>query len=213
MSLLSINSLNLSRGERSILKGLSVTVEPRDRILIRGENGSGKTSLLKAVLGLLPAQEGSILLKGQEVGSRTWQAVRSSVAWVPQEGVLHRFPVAAEEVVAVGLAGTRLPGRQRKERIRAAMATAGASHLEGRCFHRLSGGERQRISIARCLAQGADLLLLDEPAAALDAESRDRLVSLIENLDSVAVIIVTHEDALFTDSRWQRRLLEGGVLC
>ena len=127
--------------------------------------------------------------------------------------MLHRFPVAAHEVVAVGLAGLRLKPRERDERVRAALEAAGASHLHERCYHRLSGGEKQRISIARCLAQGAELLLLDEPAAALDAESRGRLIALIESLEDKAVVAVTHEDGLFPESRWNHRILTGGRLC
>ncbi len=213
MNLLSVNNINLSRGERTVLSGLSLWAEPEDRIVVQGENGSGKTTLLKAILGLLPLQSGEISLAGCTVGSRSWLPLRNKVAWVPQDGLLHRFPVAAEEVVAVGLAGHRMKRRERQKQIAEAMERSGASHLEGRCYHRLSGGERQRISIARCLAQRAELLLLDEPAAALDAESRDRLVTLIERLDGVAVIVVTHEDALFNDNEWQHRLLEGGKLC
>lgn len=213
MSLLSINNISLSRGRRKVLNNLSLSVNPGDRIIVRGENGSGKTSLLQSILGLLPPDSGSILLKDREVGTRPWLRIRSKTAWIPQEGVLHRFPIAADEVVAVGLAGQRFSRKETAERVRNAMESAGASHLEGRCFHRLSGGERQRISLARTLAQGAELLLLDEPAAALDAESRKRLVSLIESLESIAVITVTHEDSLFSTDIWTHKVLEGGRLC
>ena len=190
-----------------------MTVGAGDRIVIRGDNGCGKTTLLKAVLGLLPVESGTIRLKDRLVGSRGWNAIRSRVAWVPQDGVLHRFPVAAEEVVAVGLAGSRLSRRQIRSRVEAAMESAGATHLSGRCFHRLSGGERQRLSIARCLAQGAELLLLDEPATALDAESRVRLMALINGLTDIAMVAVTHEDELFPAADWRHLRLEGGRLC
>ena len=213
MNLMTIDSVHLSRGSRKVLENLSMTVGAGDRIVIRGDNGSGKTSLLKAVLGLLSLDSGAIRLKNQVVGSRGWSAIRSSVAWVPQDGVLHRFPVAAEEAVAVGLAGSRLSRRQRHSRVKDAMESAGAAHLAGRCFHRLSGGERQRLSIARCLAQGAELLLLDEPATALDADSRVRLMDLINGLPDIAMIAVTHEDDLFPSASWRHLRLEGGRLC
>lgn len=213
--MLNLEKATLHRGGRPVLRDVSMKVGTGDRIVIQGDNGSGKTTLLKAILGLLPLSSGTIQLQNRLVGSRDWKAIRHSAAWVPQEGVLHRFPVAAHEVVAVGLAGRILSRRERTLRIEEALKQAGALHLANRCFHRLSGGERQRISIARCLAQGADLLLLDEPSAALDAESRERLVGLTEELAERGrtFIVVTHDKELFSKDRWTEYHLEGGKIC
>jgi ABC-type Mn2+/Zn2+ transport system ATPase subunit len=210
-----LKSVKLTLGGRTVLNGVCLQVNPGDRVVIRGENGSGKTSLFKAVLGLLPISAGSITLGGREVLAREWRTIRSRVAWVPQEGVLHRFPVTGREVVAIGLAARRLGRREAQHRIEGALEATGASHLADRCFHRLSGGERQRISIARCLAQDAAILLLDEPASALDTESRARLVDLTENLvgPQRSLVVVTHEDGLFSPDKWRHLNLEGGVLC
>jgi ABC-type Mn2+/Zn2+ transport system ATPase subunit len=214
-NILKIENVTLHRGGRPVLQDISLHINSGDRIVIRGDNGSGKTTLLKAILGLLPLISGTILLKGNLVGSREWKPTRQSAAWVPQEGVLHRFPVSAREVAEVGLAGCNMSRRDRLLRVEKALEQAGAGHLSGRCFHRLSGGERQRISIARCLAQEADLLLLDEPSAALDAESRERLVKLTDSLadSGITLIIVTHENQLFSRGPWKEFRLEGGNLC
>lgn len=213
--ILNLEKVTLHRGGRHILQDVSLKVSTGDRIVIQGDNGSGKTTLLKAILGLLPVSSGIIRLQNTVVGSGDWKAIRRSTAWVPQEGVLHRFPVAAREVAAVGLAGRIMSRGERTTRIDEALKQAGAAHLANRCFHRLSGGERQRISIARCLAQGADLLLLDEPFAALDAESRSRLVSLTEELADKGrtFIVVTHDKELFSRDRWTEYRLEGGQIC
>lgn len=213
--ILSLEDVSLHRGGHLVLQGINLIVNIGDRIVIQGDNGSGKTSLLKAILGLLPVSSGFIRLKDSVVGSGEWKTLRKSAAWVPQEGVLHRFPVAAREVVATGLAGRIMSRRERAETIVNAMEQAGAAHLSERCFHRLSGGERQRISIARCLAQGADILLLDEPSAALDTGSRDRLVNLTEQLadSGRTLIIVTHEQELFDRGGWKTYRLKGGRLC
>ena len=213
MQILSVNDVSLVRGGRRILENCSLEVADGERILIQGDNGSGKTSLLRAILGLLPVEKGQILLNGNPVGSRSWRKNRHKLAWIPQEGVLHRFPIAVEEVVSIGLAGTGIRGADLKDRIAWAMNAAGARHLEGRCFHRLSGGERQRVSIARCLAQSAELMVLDEPASALDSASRDRLVCLIESLKGISVVAVTHEASLFSAGSWRRLLLNEGRLC
>lgn len=214
-NILNLEKVTIHRGGRQILQDVSLDVSPGDRIVIQGDNGSGKTTLLKAILGLLPLNSGTIRLQDNLVGSGDWKAIRNCTAWVPQEGVLHRFPVAAREVAAVGLAGRIMSRRERSTRIEEALKQAGALHLADRCFHRLSGGERQRISIARCLAQGADLLLLDEPSAALDAESRNRLVGLTEELadKGKTFVIVTHDKELFSRDQWTEYRLEGGQIC
>lgn len=213
-NVLNVEHVTLTRGMNTVLKKLSLTVAPGERVVIRGANGTGKTSLLQACLGLLPLDSGRIELHGREVGSPAWRGVRRTVAWVPQEGVAHRFPISTREVVAVGLAKRRMNRRQQSEAIEKALHAFGADHLADRCFHRLSGGERQRVSFARCLAQNAELLLLDEPAASLDRESRGRLVELAETLaeSGRAVIAVTHEENLFPRERWKQYRLEGGVI-
>ena len=149
------------------------------------------------------------------MGSGEWRNIRNTVAWVPQQGVPHRFPVSAWEVVTVGISGRKIPRREHGDVIHRALESVGAGELAERCFHRLSGGERQRVSIARCLAQGAEILLLDEPASALDAGSRERLVSLTDRLSETgrAVVVATHEKELFPPERWKQFRLESGRLC
>ncbi len=213
--MLKLDNITVLRGDRTVLRGVSLQAEAGDRFVIRGDNGSGKTSLLKAVLGLLPIHSGTIRMDGRIVGSREWKSIRRLAAWVPQEGVLHRFPVSAREVTAVGLSGRRVNRRKRNFLIEEALEMADAVHLADRCYHRLSGGERQRISIARCLAQGAEILLLDEPASALDRESRIRLVKLTEDLSDSGktILAVTHDENLFSRNRWKDFHLEEGRLC
>ena len=214
-NILILEKVTLHRGSRPVLQDISLEVKAGDRLVIRGANGSGKTTLLKAILGLLPHSSGTIRLHGHEVGSRSWKSIRQTAAWVPQEGVLHRFPVAAREVVAVGLSGRIMSRRERSAELDRALEQAGASHLADRCFHRLSGGEQQRISIARCLAQGADLLLMDEPSAALDTASRDRLTGLTDELADTGCtfLVVTHEEGLFSPDQWRYYHLDEGRLC
>lgn len=172
--------------------------------MICGGNGCGKTTLLKAVAGLLPHRTGEILYRGKTMG------------WVPQEGVVNRFPIASREVVTIGTASQRLSPKARKERVEEMMELTGCLPLADRCFHHLSGGEKQRVSLARCLCQQAELLLLDEPASYLDRESRENLDTLLGKVQKetgTALLLVTHEHKLFDRENWTILNMEGGRLC
>lgn len=202
--LLKIENLRVDRGERTIIKNLNLTLGRGDRYMIRGANGCGKTTLLKAIAKLLPFQSGRIEYMGNSIG------------WVPQEGVLNRFPIASREVVMIGTATRRINHKERTELVNKMMEVTGSTHLAERCFHHLSGGEKQRISLARCLCQQADLLLLDEPASYLDKESRDNLDNLFKTIQSetgAALMLVTHEHTLFKGGNWETGNMEGGELC
>lgn len=210
-----MNDLVVERGGNTVLSGVALSLGTGQRIVIRGANGSGKTTLLLAILGRLPLSRGTLRISGFPMGSREWKQHRRNVAWVPQEGVLHRFPISAGEVVAAGTAGRRLSRSDRRQRVEHAMVVTGCRDLRDSCYHRLSAGQRRRISLARCLAQDAKVLLLDEPAAYLDADSRQRLRRMLDDLadQGRAVIAVTHESDVFTGTSWTDRHLEGGVLC
>lgn len=202
--LLTITDLSLFRGDRIIIDGLDLTLAQGDRVMIRGANGCGKTTLLKAAAGLIPRQSGTIRYEGKTIG------------WVPQEGVLNRFPIASREVVMIGTAAHRLSRKERNSRVTRMMELTGSDHLADRCFHHLSGGEKQRISLARCLCQQAELLLLDEPASYLDAASRENLDGLLEKVQKetgAAFLLVTHEQHLFDKTDWKILHMEEGKLC
>ncbi len=212
-TLLNIDQISLVRSGQTILNKLSLTVAEQELVEIHGANGTGKSSLLLAVLGLLPIASGSIEINGYRVGSSDWRKIRRTAAWVPQEGVLHRFPISAQEVVATGLASRRMSCQQKKRTIEQALSISGTAHLDTHCFHHLSAGQRQKVLLARCLVQGASLLLLDEPTAFLDKESRIHFVDLLQSLvkSGLSIIIVTHTGNMFPD--WREYHLEGGRLC
>ncbi|OQX28473.1 MAG: hypothetical protein B0D92_08735 [Spirochaeta sp. LUC14_002_19_P3] len=213
--LMQIDKITVKRGGQTVLRHLSLSVNPGERVVIRGVNGAGKTTLLRACLGLLPLESGRIKFHGIEVGSREWLNMKRTAAWVPQERVLHNFPVSCREVVAVGLAGYKIKRRKIKEAVDSALRAVGVQHLADCSFHRVSGGERQKVSLARCIVQGADILLLDEPTSSLDGDSRLRLVTLTEQLSRSgrAVVVVTHEQSLFPPEHWREYNLAGGILC
>ena len=170
-------------------------------LCIAGRNGAGKTTLLRAIAGLGP-YTGELSVRGVPASAPPHLRA-SQVAYVPQRSGLNAaLPVA--RVVEQGRhvfrdALGRLGPRDR-EKIDAALAQAGASALRDRPFTALSYGEQRRVLVARALATGARVLLLDEPTAALDLEQSLRLLQLLQNLSGqgYAVIVVLHalDDAM-----------------
>ena len=156
---------------RPILRDVSLTVEPGERVALIGPNGAGKSTLLRVVAGVLGANAGRVELGGVPVASMDRTAVARRLAVVPQQTALP-FSMRVEEVVALG----RLPHedalRGARPADRAAVAAAidrvGLGHLLGRDARELSLGERQLVLLALAVAQAAPTLLLDEPTVHLD---------------------------------------------
>lgn len=156
---------------RPQVEGLSVEVAAGGFLGIAGPNGAGKSTLLKLLAGLLAPRAGTVLLGGTPLGALARRALAGRVAWVGQTPALP-FPVTVGELVLSG----RFPHTGLfspltaldREAAREAMATLGITALERKSVQALSGGERQLAVLARALATGAPVLLLDEPVAHLD---------------------------------------------
>jgi molybdate transport system ATP-binding protein len=172
-------------GQLSLARGPTALVGP---------NGAGKSTLLRAILGAVPVRRGRIVLDGQTLLDTTWGASvpteERRVAWVPQEFAL--FPhLTVLENVSFGA-----PGPTGHARAVALMDQLGLTALRSRRPGGLSGGERQKVALARALATEPRVLLLDEPLAALDADTRETTRALLaETLHRLAIpsLVVTHE--------------------
>ena len=172
---LQVDQLWVRQGTRDVLQGVSLEVAAGGALLITGANGTGKTTLLRAILGFLTPRRGTVTFGGRPLRS-------PAAGYVPQESPAGDLPIAAAEVVEIGTVARRLGAAERGRVVAAAMDDAECGHLRSRRYAELSGGERQRVSLARCLAQDARLLLLDEPTSALDAAARAGLIELLERL-------------------------------
>ena len=155
-----------------------MAIQPGDFIAIAGPNGSGKTTLFRTILGFLPVLSGSL----------TRNCALSEFGYVPQSAALDaNFPVTVEEVVAMGAYGRLKPYRpapdEEKERLKKVLEQVGLSHLAARAFFSLSGGQKKRILIARALMVGPKILILDEPLAGVDTESRAAITDLLLKLN------------------------------
>jgi zinc transport system ATP-binding protein len=212
---ISAYGLSVVRGEVRILDDVNLTVARGEKLLIAGENGAGKTTFLKALLGLVEVTSGSVTVLGYGVGSREWRTRKRQIGYVNQESVQVDFPISAQEVVEIGMATRRIGRRSMRTKALEAMSQTGTQKLAARDYRVLSGGEKQRVSIARCLAQEADVLLLDEPGAFLDSTSRAEVISVIDRLNErsrISVVLVTHQPEEVASDGWRRVRLADGTL-
>lgn len=184
--------------ERPVLDDLSLRVEAGEFLGVIGPNGSGKSTVARLLLGLLRPQAGSVRLDGREVTSLPARELARKVAAVPQEEALE-FPFSVEEVVMMGRTAHLSPlgfeGAEDVEAARRAMEATGVTALAGRPLHALSGGERKRVILARALCQQAPVLVLDEPAAALDIHHQITIFDLLEEQRraGATVVVVVHD--------------------
>jgi manganese/zinc/iron transport system ATP- binding protein len=181
---LEVRDLNVAYGSKVVVWDADFDAPAGRLVAIVGPNGAGKSTLLKAVLELIPRASGSVRFFG-----RPYREMRHRVAYVPQrETVDWDFPVSAIEVVAMGLyrsIGWCLPvGRRHRATAGAALAKVGLADYAERQISQLSGGQQQRVFLARALAQDADLYLMDEPFASVDAATERAIVDVLRELRS-----------------------------
>jgi len=185
--------------ESWVLRHCSLEVSEGEILGIIGPNGSGKTSLLKLMAGLLQPQEGLISLHGHDVSALSPQELARRVALVPQESLMV-FPFTVGELVLMGRFAHRKGwGWESADDLRLAgqaMQVMEVEHLADRTFQALSGGERHRTMIARALAQHSRILLLDEPTAFLDLKHQIEIYAILKGLNrdqAVTVVLVSHD--------------------
>jgi manganese/zinc/iron transport system ATP- binding protein len=193
---LEISHLTVSYGARPVLWDVDAAFPAGAMSAIVGPNGSGKSTLLRAALGLVPADAGRSTILGHPAR----EAMRR-VAYVPQrEAVDWDFPITVREVVEMGrypAAGwIRRLRREDRGIVDAALERTGMTGFARRQIGQLSGGQRQRVFVARALAQQAELLVLDEPFAGIDARTEAALLGLLAELrdrEGRSIVMVHHD--------------------
>lgn len=187
----------------TILDNVSLGLAPGEIVGLIGPNGAGKSTLLKAVAGLLPLTGGAVRydgVGGEAIGAG---ALARRLAYLAQDGDVN-WPLRVEEVVRLGRLPHRAPlaGESAEDRgaIERAMALADVAPFRARNVQSLSGGERMRVLLARALAVEADVLLADEPVAAVDPLHQLRIMDLLRQVaaSGKAVVVVLHDLALAT---------------
>ena len=196
MSLVSIKDATLSFDERVVWQNLNLEIEPGEFIAIIGANGSGKSMLLKSILGQQPLTSGSVSFMGRPGGHGN-----TKIGYIPQNRATDSgLPLRVIDAVRFGLDGHRyglpLPSSGKRKLALEALAQVDAAHLAQQPVGALSGGEMQRVRVAQAVISHPKLILADEPLSALDLNHQQAVSELIhqqsERFDA-AVLFVTHD--------------------
>lgn len=191
LPLVSLESVSLGYDSAPVVQAVDLAIYPGDLIGFAGPNGSGKTTILRAILGLLPVLDGKL--------SRS--CALSDFGYVPQSTALDpQFPLNVEEVVEMGAYGRvrsyQLLPHDEKERRREVLDQVGLNHLAGKSFFSLSGGQKQRILIARALMVKPKIMILDEPLSGVDRDSQRAITELLIRLNrekGLAIFFSSHD--------------------
>ena len=189
-TLLQFENVGAGYGKRVVLSNLSFSIENDDYLAIVGSNGSGKTTMLRTLIGLLPEVSGRV----------EYPRGPLHFGYVPQLQSLDEvFPLTALEIVKMGLFGRigliKRPGKAETDKAREALQEVGIGAFEHKLFRELSGGQKQRALIARALVSEPDVLVLDEHTNNLDITGEKAIMALVDEVHAnhnVAVVMVTH---------------------
>lgn len=195
-AVLTLSSASLSFGNRTLWSGLDLDVHPGEFIAVLGSNGSGKTSLLKTILGQQRLSSGEALFLGEHV-----QRGNRRIGYIPQQKLADEgTPLRARDLVALGVSGHRwglpVPSRVKRAQVDTLLAAVGASDYGNVPISTLSGGEQQRLRVGQSLAGDPRLLLCDEPLLSLDLAHQRAVSELIDRhrrQRQLGVLFVTHD--------------------
>lgn len=181
--------VTLGYGGRTVLAGVDLTVHAGEFWFLLGPNGTGKTTLLRAVLGLLEPRRGAIERAPELCGAER-------IGFVPQRSALNpSLPTTVREFVSLGFVGAQVARAERHERMQWALEHAGLQGLSRADFWSLSGGQRQRALVARALVRRPRLMILDEPTEGLDVRSEEaflRTLGHLNRVEGMTLLFVTH---------------------
>lgn len=190
-----IEHLTVSYGPVPALLDVSVAIEPGTLVGVIGPNGSGKSTLIKTILGFVKPDIGTVRLFGESI-----EKSKGRVAYVPQRGSVDwDFPITVREVALMGRYGEvpwwRDLGRKDRKAVDEALEMVRMTEFANRQIGQLSGGQQQRVFMARAIAQGADVLLLDEPFAGVDAATERAILDVLRrSKDKGHTLMVVHHD-------------------
>ncbi|WP_084622400.1 heme ABC transporter ATP-binding protein [Demequina oxidasica] len=207
--------VSVELGHKAILSGVTVEVQHGEVLALVGPNGAGKSTLLSVLTGDRAAGQGRVQVDGEDLAHWHHGDLARRRAVLTQENQVS-FPFTVRDVVAMG----RAPWQGRPEAdgddvaVEAALAATDVAHLSERSFPSLSGGEKARVSLARVLAQQTDIVLLDEPTAALDLRHQEDVMGIARERASAgcAVVVVLHDLSIAAAYADSIAILDRGVL-
>ena len=192
---LEIKDVQVKYGNETVMQNVSFTVEHGDYVGVVGPNGSGKTTMIKALLGLIPVSKGAIIFPDEALK-------KDSIGYVQQkqDGNVANFPATVGEIVSTGLIvhkkGIKYLNASDRLRVDEVLASLRIDDLRNKKVGHLSGGQYQRMLLARALVSRPGMLILDEPASALDPKIRDDLFLILSELNKnkkITILFVSHD--------------------
>jgi len=201
MNLLGARGIKAGFGNRTVLRGIELSVAEGEVLGLIGPNAAGKTTLLRILAGLFKPEQGDVRIGERFITEIPRQELAQYLAYMEQGSMAH-WPMTVRNLIAIGrlphLGPWRRPSGEDSEAVAAAMAEADIIHLADRPATMLSGGERARVMLARALATSPRLLLADEPVAQLDPYHQIRVMELLRGLAgrNGGVVVVLHDLSL-----------------
>ncbi len=198
---LKIENLSVCYGANQVLRDICLEVNSGEVLGIIGPNGGGKTTLLKAVLGIVPVSSGKIEVFGKPIVNNS-----QYIGYVPQHAEVDRdFPISVLETVLTGCVGKGIHpffsyGKNRRQMAMEALKKVGIEDLADKRISELSGGQFQRMLIARAIVSAPKILFLDEPTASVDPASRANIYALLDELKKDMTIVIVSHDLLAISS-------------
>ena len=195
MATLDLKNLSIAYGRQTVIEAFDLNVAEGEMLSLLGPSGAGKTTILKAIAGLIEPSKGEIRVDGQVINHMAPE--RRNVVMVFQQPLLFPFMNVAQNIT-FGLKMQKIPGDLARQRMQRILALTQLNGLEARKVHELSGGQQQRVSLARALVLDPGILLMDEPLSHLDAGLRQIMRELIQDVQSetgVTTLFVTHDQA------------------
>ncbi|MCJ7839938.1 metal ABC transporter ATP-binding protein [Lederbergia sp. NSJ-179] len=190
-----VKNLHVSYYGKEVIRDISFSFSTGKLIGIIGPNGAGKSTLMKAILGLIPKDNGEVTILGKPVNKE-----RKNIAYVPQRSHLDwDFPINVRDTVLLGtyprLGVIQRPGKKEKLWAKQCLERVGMADFEKQQIGQLSGGQQQRVFLARALAQQAEIFFLDEPFVGIDVASERTIVQILKKLrDEGKTVLVVHHD-------------------
>ena len=195
MAQLIANNLAKAYRGREVVQDVSLHLDSGQVVGLLGPNGAGKTTCFYMIIGIIPADRGTITINGEDITARTMhERARRGVGYLPQEASIFRRLTVGDNIMAILQTRRDLDKKQRRERRDELLEEFHVEHLRDSLGQSLSGGERRRIEIARALATEPDFILLDEPFAGVDPISVNDIKQIINHLRDrgIGVLITDH---------------------
>jgi phospholipid/cholesterol/gamma-HCH transport system ATP-binding protein len=195
-----VQGLRKSFGEQKVLNGINLCIAPHEIVTVLGRSGTGKSVLLKLLIGLEKADAGSISIEGQEIGKleniEQLNEVRKRIGFLFQQAALYDSLTIRQNVAFPLSRHSPLPAEEQKNRVEELLSSVGMDRDQDKMPSEISGGMKKRVGLARALALGPEIVMFDEPTAGLDPITASEIANLIvEQRDKrhITSLVVTHD--------------------